>query len=224
MVTKSKFIVAPTSMERFEESESIKKLQRYYSWQAPLYDTTRSSYLFGRKAIVKKLPIHKEDKATILEVGCATGQNLKQILQTYPNVTAYGMDLSSQMIRQSRMKLLNHLRRVRLINEAFVPNRVYPFDKVDGLLFSYTLSMGGPDWKEIILEAKENLKPGGWIAVVDYHNSGFSFIKRYMARYQVKVDVELLNFLRENFQIREEEVHSAYKGLWSYFLFVGKNK
>ena len=224
MVTNSRLIAPPLQESPKAELADVKRIQRYYRWRWPFYDSSRWSYLFGRKAIVKKLPLNKEEVATIMEIGCGTGFNLRSILWAYPNVTVYGMDLSRPMLRVARMKSLNFLRRIRLINEAYPNTEEHHFNALDGILFSYTLSMAGADWKEMVLQAKRDLKPGGWIAVVDYHNSGFSMVKKYFAHRHVKVDHEVLNFIRAHFQIKEEKVLPAYSGLWSYFLFVGKNR
>lgn len=223
MVTRSKLYASPLHLDTSIESD-FQKIKRYYRWQSPIFDFTRWSFLFGRKKIVKKLPINKEEKAVILEVGCGTGYNMKNMLRSYANINLYGIDLSKHMIWKARVKLVNFIRRLQLINEPFTPNRVYPFEQVDGILFSYTLSMSSPHWKQLILQAKKNLKPDGWIAVVDFHNTGFSVFRRHMANNRVKIDGHLLNFLRENFQIKQEEVHSAYGGVWSYFIFIGKKK
>lgn len=222
MVTTSRLMPPPLQESPKIESVDIKRIQRYYRWRWPFYDSSRWSYLFGRKAIAKKLPLNKEEVATIMEIGSGTGFNLKQILLAYPNVTLYGMDLSRPMIRVARMKLLRFINRIRLIHDTYPELKEHRFNALDGIIFSYTLSMAGENWKELVLQAKKDLKPGGWIAVVDYHNSGFGSIKKYFANRHVKVDNELLNFLRAHFQIKEEEVLPAYSGLWSYFLFVGK--
>ena len=82
----------------------IKTIDKYYQFQAKVYDLTRWSFLFGRKPLVGILPFTKDEAFSVLEVGCGTGYNLLNLAQTYPKATLVGMDLSSDMLAIAKKK------------------------------------------------------------------------------------------------------------------------
>ena len=53
---------------------------------------------------MKQIPFPKEQALNILEVGCGTGKNLKVLAEMFPNATLVGMDVSADMIKQSKTK------------------------------------------------------------------------------------------------------------------------
>ena len=121
--------------------------------------------------------------------------------------------------------LTEFIRGMSLTLQYFFEKKVtlnYPFEKVDGIVFSYALGKLDKNWEDLLNRAWDDLKPGGWVAVVDFHNSGFGAFKKRMENRLIKLDGHLLRFLRDHFLIHLESVKSAYAGAWSYFLFVGK--
>ena len=222
MLTNSKLVAPKKAKFSAEEQEQNKKIQNYYKLQSKIYDLSRWSFLFGRKSIVKQLPLDRDAKATILEVGCGTGQNLSQIAKRFRNAKLYGIDVSKDMIDISRKKVKSFGDRVELIQAPYQKDMHYPFEQLDGIVFSYSLSMINPQWEDLLKRAYEDLRPGGWIAVVDFHNSSWKGFKNHMSNHHVRMDGHLLNYLRDNYMIHLESVKQAYAGAWAYFLFVGK--
>jgi len=80
------------------------------------------------------------------------------------------------------------------------------------------------NWESVIEYAQQDLKPGGLIAVVDFHDSSFSWFKRWMGMNHVRMDGHLLPRLQSLFRSLHLEVNHAYGGLWSYFLFIGQTE
>ena len=222
MLTKSKLIAPQRTTPPLAGKVQNQKNQHNYKLQSKDYTLGRWPFLFGRKTIVDKLPIDRDAKATILEIGCGTGQMLKHVAQKYPNSRLFGIDMSSQMIKKSQSRMARFSDRVTLIQAPYQKNLNYPFNQVDGIIFSYSLSMINPQWEDLVNRAWEDLRPGGWIAVVDFHNSGFSSFKKHMSKHHVRMDGHLLRYLRDHFLIHQETVKSAFAGAWSYFLFIGK--
>ncbi len=67
-------------------TEQAQTMQRYYRLQSKIYDATRWTFLFGRKRIIRELPVLEQKAALeVLEVGCGTGYNLKRLALQFPN-------------------------------------------------------------------------------------------------------------------------------------------
>jgi S-adenosylmethionine-diacylgycerolhomoserine-N-methlytransferase len=190
-------------------------LSSYYQLHAPIYDLTRWSFLFGRIDILKKLQIPKKPYH-IWEIGCGTGKNLSFLLKKHPTITCLGLDTSSEMIQIAQKKLKKYAQTCSILNHT------EDWEKPDLILFSYSLSMINPGWKELLEQAQKDLKPGGHIAVVDFHQSTFSGFKKWMGVNHVEMNGHLLPALEKLFTPTQKEIKSAYFGIWQYLLFVGK--
>ncbi len=213
-----------------DRAGQIDNLRRYYKFHALIYDATRWSFLFGRTAILKKLPSEAEllqrtgsKQLRILEVGCGTGKNLAYLAAKYPHAHLTGIDVSADMIQKSAKKLQAHADRLNLLEEPYEKggNAGGDFDLV---LFSYSLSMINPQWSEILDTAREDLKPGGLAAAVDFSDTAFGWFRKHMAGNHVRVDGHLLPGLRERFAPILNFEGSAYLGIWKYLMFIGEKK
>ena len=65
---------------------------------------------------------------SVLEIGCATGQELSSLLQEFPGLRFTGLDISGRLKSPSLLYFLNRLRaefdRPRLPHRTFVPELV----------------------------------------------------------------------------------------------------
>ncbi|MEL6657112.1 MAG: class I SAM-dependent methyltransferase [Bacteroidota bacterium] len=197
------------------------RIRDYYTFQSRIYDMTRWSFLFGRTDILNRLPFEHEQPFHLLEVGCGTGRNLQRLQRRFPEARLSGMDVSKDMLQQANRRLRNNPG-IILLEQAYGDEFYTWTGKLDAVLFSYSLTMINPQWKELINQAYKDLRPGGHIAVVDFHNSRFPFFKRHMSGHHVRMDGHLLPVLEDNFQPVVAKVKQAYLGLWEYVLFVGK--
>jgi S-adenosylmethionine-diacylgycerolhomoserine-N-methlytransferase len=195
-------------------------LSKYYKFQSRIYDTTRWSFLFGRRQIIKQLPIGKNTNSRILEVGCGTGYNLVALAKQFPKAEIMGIDLSADMITIARKKTAAFKGRVSTVHGAFGPDSFR--EQFDLILFSYCLTMINPGWDYLVDLSSEYLRKDGSIAVVDFHNSKIPAFKRHMARHHVRMDGQVLERLKNNYSAEVVEVHAAYGGLWEWFSFVGR--
>lgn len=82
--------------------------------------------------------------------------------------------------------------------------------------------MINPHWKELVLQAKEDLTAIGYVAVVDFHDSPFSWFRNHIQNHHVRMEGHIIPFLKDNFEPVYQSVDIAYLGLWQYFTFVGK--
>jgi S-adenosylmethionine-diacylgycerolhomoserine-N-methlytransferase len=158
----------------------------------------------------------------IWEIGCGTGKNLSFLLKKHPTITCLGLDTSSEMIQIAQKKLKKYDQTCSILNTTYKVNHTEDWEKPDLILFSYSLSMINPGWKELLEQAQKDLKPGGHIAVVDFHQSTFSGFKKWMGVNHVEMNGHLLPALEALFTPTQKEIKSAYFGIWQYLLFVGK--
>ncbi|MCB0589125.1 MAG: class I SAM-dependent methyltransferase, partial [Phaeodactylibacter sp.] len=205
--------MANTHISRIEDQE--RAMERYYELQSKIYDATRWAFLFGRRRIIRELPFPIGKEAKILEVGCGTGYNLRRLARWFPNAQITGIDVSAHMINKAGQATAEFGKRVQLIQEPYAFGNGRFAEWMDAVLFSYSLTMINPQWKELIVQAKRDLRPGGIIAVVDFHDSRFSWFRSHMSNHHVRMDGHLLPFLNKTFSPMSAEVLPAYGGIWS---------
>jgi S-adenosylmethionine-diacylgycerolhomoserine-N-methlytransferase len=82
--------------------------------------------------------------------------------------------------------------------------------------------MFNPGFEEAIATAHRDLAPGGHIAVVDFHDTRLPLFECWMGVNHVRMNGQLRALLAARFEARNDHLHTAYGGVWRYFLFVGR--
>lgn len=145
--------------------KSLDKIKKKYKLESKIYDLTRWAFLFNRKDAVNKLELNKGD--TVAEFGCGTGLNFKLLHKKVGNNgKIIGIDFSIEMLKEAKKKIIkNNWKNIKLIQ-----GDVSSFsldEKLDGILFSYSLSMI-PRWKDAIKNAKKILKNKKKFVILDF--------------------------------------------------------
>jgi S-adenosylmethionine-diacylgycerolhomoserine-N-methlytransferase len=170
-------------------------IEGYYRLHTRIYDATRWSFLFGRDAILDRIP---GSPRRILEVGCGTGRNLVRLCRRFPRASVAGLDAAGAMLDIARRAAAPFGSRVDLRHgryEAPVGGR----DGFDLVLFSYALSMFNPGFEAARETARADLAPGGHVAVVDFHATRSAAFERWMAFNHVRMNGQLRPVLRATF-------------------------
>jgi S-adenosylmethionine-diacylgycerolhomoserine-N-methlytransferase len=196
-------------------------LSRYYRRHARLYDATRWSFLFGRSALIRSLALLPTPPRNILEIGCGTGSNLLRLARQFPEAAVTGLDLSTDMLARARRKLEKGQLPVTLLQQRY-DRPLYPEPIFDLIVFSYCLSMIDPGWERAVDSALRDLRPGGRLAVVDFHDTRFAGFRRWMGVNHVRMDGHLLPRLNARCPPVAQTLRSAYGGGWRYFRFIGQ--
>lgn len=137
------------------------QLQRFYRWNAPIYDLTRWVILRHRQLAVAALELEAGD--TVLELGCGTGLNFGLLRrQVGLTGTIIGVDLSEAMLKHARRRTRGNAHLI-----CADAGRLEPTYKVNAVLAAYSLSMI-PAWRTALERACLCLRPGGRIAVLDF--------------------------------------------------------
>jgi S-adenosylmethionine-diacylgycerolhomoserine-N-methlytransferase len=195
-------------------------VESYYRWQSVIYDATRWSFLFGRSSLLNRLQAQGVRPRRVLEIGCGTGRNLKELARRFPEAELTGVDASSDMLALAAQKLVAHRDRVTLVRQCYAePLQAGRFDLV---LCSYALSMFNPGWEVALAAAEADLKPAGWFALVDFHRTKFPAFARWMAVNHVRMEGHLLPRVHEVFQPETSRVRRAYGGCWEWVEFTGR--
>lgn len=197
----------------------MEHLERYYRFQSSIYDATRWAFLFGRAAILDRLVARAPGSRRLLEIGCGTGHNLLGLAERFPNAQITGIDLSPEMLAIARRKTARFGDRVVLRQEV---QREGLEGGYDAVLFSYALSMMNPGWETVLGSAIAALAPGGMLAAVDFHGSAVLLFRSHMAGHHVRMEEHLLRGMEGRLRTESKAVRSAYLGLWSYFLYLGR--
>jgi len=207
-------------MNNKNSEEQIAILQGYYQFHARIYDLTRWLFLFGRNEVLQHIALDSQTAFTLIEVGCGTGKNLFPLATRFPRVNLIGYDISPDMLQVAEKKLA-HLNKTQLTLIPRPYNLSEPVRNCDVVLFSYTLSMINPQYREAISQAYRDLKLGGRIIVVDFFDAT-PLYKKFMLLNHVRMDSHLLPALQELFNTDYLSIRRAYLGVWQYFLFVGR--
>lgn len=197
-----------------------KSLTGYYRWHAQIYDATRWAFLFGRRRLIHRAAAHVSAPKRVLEIGCGTGKNLVELARAFPAAQITGLDLSLDMLNQARPKIQAYGQRVELLHQAYEAP-IADGDKFDLIVFSYSLSMINPGYDEVLRICKDDLSERGTIAVVDFHESRWSWFRRWMGVNHVRMDGQVLDCLNQHFQPLTRQVHHGYGDLWRYLLYIG---
>lgn len=193
-------------------------LQSYYRWHAPFYDLTRWSFLFGRKKLIDILPALPACP-DILEVGCGTGHNFKELNNRYLNANITGIDLSADMLSVASKK--TDAKNIDIIHGIY--EQAMQTQTFDLILLSYSLTMMKAPVDKILKKLSQNLRENGTIAVVDFHQTPHPWFRRWMRKNHADMNGQWLPALKLAFNPDHIEVSKAYFGLWSFFLLVGSN-
>ncbi len=209
-----------TVEEQQKQQANDLNIKQYYRLQARIYDFTRWTFLFGRDKLLRLLSL--QPKGTLLEIGCGTGYNLKQISKKYPDSFLIGMDISEEMLSEARQKLL-WAANVLFLHCPYQQGDISFNNRVDIALFSYSLTMINPNWENLIQQTKIDLTQDGYIAVVDFHRTQFKWYHQFMQKNHVRLDGHLLPVLQKEFITEYLHIGKGYLGIWEYFVFIGKN-
>ena len=198
-------------MKVFESQEE------YYRVHSKFYDATRWAFLFGRNSLKDFFP-ELPEKSRILDIGCGTGKQLLLLRESYPDAEIIGMDRSEAMLRIADQKTGSDfvLRNESYNSKSFSENT---FDLIVG---SYSLTM--VDELQKTLDAiLMHLKPGGYIAAVDFDTSPFNWFMDWMKINHVEMKENLFDNLAMYFPENSFKSRKAYFGLYTYSFFLGKN-
>lgn len=149
------------------------RMDRMYRHQRHIYDLTRKFFLLGRDRLVDGLD--PAPGAAVCEVGCGTARNLIRLAGRRPDLNLYGLDASTAML-STAARALRHLpsARIRLAHglaENWTHRGTFSRDRpFDLVFFSYALSMI-PPWQDALTNALANLRPGGELRIVDFHDA-----------------------------------------------------
>ncbi len=147
-------------------------MDRMYRYQRHIYDFSRKFYLLGRDRLLGQMTVADGDN--VLEVGCGTGRNLHILAKNYPNANFWGLDASEAMleiaIAKADSKRLTNVSFALALADEYGREKDLGCDKpFDAILFSYSISMIST-WKATIQKAIDELRPGGRLYLVDFHD------------------------------------------------------
>lgn len=139
-------------------------LQAFYAPQAARYDAFREDMLHGRAELISRLDI--QPGCRMVELGGGTGRNIDFLGERVTSLASYELvDLCPALLEVARERASHHPAVTLVQADA---SNWRPQQPVDIVLMSYSLTMM-PDWTATLRNALLMLKPGGQIAVVDFH-------------------------------------------------------
>lgn len=154
--------------------DEIREMAAFFDEKAPGYEAHMRRTLGGRRSFRRFYRLMGEQVArtaepvTVLDLGCGTGLELREIFRRVPNAAVTGIDLSEGMLALLRRRYRKRLTRIRLIRGSFEG-----VDLTDAT-YDYAVSVMAlhhfpPDRKRDSYEQiRRALKPGGLYIEGDY--------------------------------------------------------
>ena len=193
---------------------SASTLNGYYKFHSWIYDSTRWTFLFGRKQLHNYIPYKDHDRFRLLEVGCGTGSVIQHLRKHFPNAQLTGLDLSLDMLEIARKKI-GQDENISLIQNAFGP-KFKSETSFDVIVMSYSLSMIHDQWTSIGEAVKEHLSPRGYFVLLDFWTSKHQWFKDWMRYNHVYMEAELPLWLQKDFSQNHFQIRKAYCNFWQY--------
>ncbi|PHQ36933.1 class I SAM-dependent methyltransferase [Rhodopirellula bahusiensis] len=145
------------------------RLESFYEGQASHYDSFRAKLLHGRSELMSWVDF--PDDGVWVDFGAGTGHNLFSVEEQSKSLSeVHLVDLSQSLLKVASERIEDHELKNVTLHHADATKFELPENSVDVVTFSYSLTMI-PDWFESVLIARRILKPGGTIAVTDFHVS-----------------------------------------------------
>lgn len=194
----------------------------YYRFHAGIYDLTRWAFLYGRAALVRA--IAERQPRRVLEIGCGTGRNLRELKERVPGADCIGVDASADMLRVARRKAGGLA--IRWIEGSYpspaVDAALAAAGAPDVILFSYALSMVNPGYGVWLTSAHRSLAADGVVCVVDFHDSPHAWFRRWMAMNHVRMESQLRAAMLARGELCLYRERRGLLGLWRYNLMISR--
>lgn len=207
-------------------ADTFDKMDRMYRYQRYFYDLTRKFYLLGRDQLIREMKIGDGDN--VLEAGCGTGRNLIILARRYRDTNFFGLDASAAMLETAKANAagIPNISFATELADNFRFDRTFGLQKpFDAIYFSYSISMI-PAWQGSILNALENLRPGGRLYIVDFFDqeelpSWFrKLLQAWLRQFHVKFPEDLPEFLRE--LERNGSGRLNFRGIYKRYSFIAE--
>jgi S-adenosylmethionine-diacylgycerolhomoserine-N-methlytransferase len=145
------------------------RMESFYAGQADAYDNFRRRLLPGRQELWDA--IYTSEGAVWVDLGGGTGSNLEYFGDRLSHLHRVSVvDLSHSLLEVARQRV----QRQGWTNVEIIEADATIFQPAEGpvdvVTFSYSLTMI-PDWFAAVDNARQMLKPGGMIGVVDFYVS-----------------------------------------------------
>jgi len=142
-------------------------VQRFYRFHAHVYDSTRWTILHGRRRAAACLNLRPDSQ--VLDVGCGTGLNFKQILAYLDPAQGgqlTGVDFSAAMLRKAAKRIARH----GWTNVELIEDDATNMDlgrQFDAAFFGYSLAVI-PNWEAALRCVRDHLVPDGTLVVLEF--------------------------------------------------------
>ncbi|MEZ4885225.1 MAG: methyltransferase domain-containing protein [Chitinophagales bacterium] len=159
--------------------KKLKEAIKYYDNFSKVYDWFSPKWYYhnARNYAIEQLQLKEGD--TVLNLPCGTGQNFEYFQKFLNGIgLIIGIDLSEGMLEKAKAKKSdNHWNNIKIfkedatqINKEWIATHFNNSLKIDAILCDLGLS-GFPNWKLVIDNMLDLLKPNGRLVIMDWYIS-----------------------------------------------------
>ena len=189
--------------------KTIQDVNETYDQVASLYDLMNKVYFFGKDEklrlwIIKNLNLKVHDK--VLNLCSGTGLDIPVSLHKLNQESITGVDLSIQMLKQTKQKQQTRMINLVRADIAHLPFRNKAFDAI---MVSFCLKIT-PTYKTAIEETSRVLKSTGRIGVLTNHKPkgriGMTLIKFLSRMAKIDFEIDTEHLLSNEFTIIKKKI------------------
>ncbi|MDX2214949.1 MAG: class I SAM-dependent methyltransferase [Oculatellaceae cyanobacterium bins.114] len=151
-------------LHRCDSYNSLASKQQLFEWWASIYDWLLPSVVYQSIHLRLLEFVTLPERATVLDLGCGTGQLLNRLAHTFPSMRGIGLDFSAQMLRQARRQNRHHPRLIYIQGNAeTIPCATEQLDAV----FSTLSFLHYPNPQAVLAEVTRVLRSPAYFYWVD---------------------------------------------------------
>ncbi|MEX0941563.1 MAG: methyltransferase domain-containing protein [Pseudomonadales bacterium] len=203
------------------DTDSYSPLVREYAGLAGDYDRRWRFYIdVSIEETLKRLEVPKD--ARVLDVGCGTGELLVALKTLVPDVHAFGIDLSDEMLAMARAKLSDGVELALGAAEQLPFGNAHFDAVVSSNVFHYIRQP-----KAALREMQRVLKPGGQLIITDWCDDYWMcrlcdrFLRQFNASHFRTYRSEACSFLLTDAGFDDVDV-TRYKINWLWGLMTAR--
>jgi S-adenosylmethionine-diacylgycerolhomoserine-N-methlytransferase len=200
---------------------AVRGAQSLYKLPKQIERALNGALLPGRRILIEQVAAQRTPKR-VLVIGQWRAADLDHMRDTFPRARLTLIAPAHERERVAHTAT-TQTDAIRWLADPY-SQPVKTTHAFDLALVAYELSHRQLDLNTIITALQADLRPGGLVAVVDFHDAPFPPMQAWLRRRAIEANGHLLPILTTHFKRSTIAVEGAHGGLWRFLLFLGENR